>query len=59
MHYINKKKDIDQPCVCMNKSLHEDLGRVKMIFTDKTGTITENKLEFFSCIIGDKIYNTE
>lgn len=28
--------------MCMNKTMHEDLGRVKMVFTDKTGTLTDN-----------------
>ena len=37
---------------CNNFSLHEDLGAIKHIFTDKTGTLTSNKLTFRGITIG-------
>ncbi|KAF4666911.1 hypothetical protein FOL47_003845 [Perkinsus chesapeaki] len=39
-----------------NSSLNDDLGQVDFIFTDKTGTITENNMIFRLCSIAGLIY---
>jgi P-type E1-E2 ATPase len=36
--------------------LNEELGQVKVIFSDKTGTLTKNNMEFKSMSIGNFIY---
>ncbi|KAH8589264.1 P-type ATPase-like protein [Bisporella sp. PMI_857] len=42
----------DTPAVCRTSSLVEELGMVEYIFSDKTGTLTCNMMEFKQCSIG-------
>jgi phospholipid-transporting ATPase len=37
-------------------SINEELGQVEYIFSDKTGTLTCNQMEFKYCIIGNTLY---
>ena len=45
-------------CFCSVKSVSiiEELGNVNFIFSDKTGTLTKNQLQFKYCIIDNKFY---
>ena len=45
-------------CFCGVKSVSiiEELGNVNFIFSDKTGTLTKNQLQFKYCIIRNKFY---
>lgn len=49
----------DTPAVCRTSSLVEELGQIQYIFSDKTGTLTRNIMEFKACTIGGRIYSKE
>jgi phospholipid-transporting ATPase len=42
---------------CRNSDLIEEMGQVEFIFSDKTGTLTCNVMEFKMCSINGVIYN--
>lgn len=54
--FINSDLDMyyaptDTPAVCRTSSLVEELGQISYIFSDKTGTLTCNEMEFRECSI--------
>ena len=61
---INSDLDIyydrtDTPAICRTSSLVEELGQIEYIFSDKTGTLTCNMMEFRQCSIGGIQYADE
>ena len=49
----------DTPATCRTSSLVEELGQVEYIFSDKTGTLTCNQMEFRQCSIAGIQYADE
>lgn len=49
--------EMDQPVLCRALNINEDLGQIKFVFSDKTGTLTENKMVFKRCTIGGRNFS--
>ncbi|KAK9469767.1 hypothetical protein V1512DRAFT_256974 [Lipomyces arxii] len=52
-------KPTDTPAVCRTSSLVEELGQIEYIFSDKTGTLTRNIMDFKQCSIAGICYGDE
>ncbi|KAJ5084119.1 hypothetical protein NUU61_008698 [Penicillium alfredii] len=61
---VNSDLDIyydktDTPATCRTSSLVEELGQIEYIFSDKTGTLTCNQMEFKQCTIAGIQYGDD
>ncbi|CAG8488568.1 5169_t:CDS:10, partial [Diversispora eburnea] len=49
-------EETNSPCVPKSWNLSDDLGQIEYVFSDKTGTLTRNIMEFRQCSIDGKVY---
>jgi len=49
-------KPLDTACVPKNWGISDDLGQIEYVFSDKTGTLTQNVMEFQKCSVHGVIY---
>lgn len=49
-------KKLNFPCTPKSWSISDDLGQIEYIFSDKTGTLTQNVMDFKKCTIAGKSY---
>lgn len=63
-YYINWDRNMyhtrtDTPAEARTTTLNEELGQIKYIFSDKTGTLTQNIMTFNKCSINGKSYGLD
>ena len=61
VYFINKDRSIyddksDTAALARTSNLNEELGQVQYVFSDKTGTLTQNLMEFFKMSVGGVPY---
>ena len=61
VYFINKDRAIydpnsDTPALARTSNLNEELGQVQYVFSDKTGTLTQNLMEYFKMSVGGVSY---
>jgi len=54
--YYDRK---DTPALARTSNLNEELGQVQYVFSDKTGTLTANLMQFRRAVVGGKSYGSE
>lgn len=47
---------LDFPCVPKSWNISDDLGQIEYVFSDKTGTLTQNVMEFKKCTVNGVAY---
>ncbi|KAI8076840.1 uncharacterized protein BX664DRAFT_304347 [Halteromyces radiatus] len=49
-------EETDTPCIPKTWNISDDLGQIEYVFSDKTGTLTQNVMEYRKCTINGVSY---
>ena len=50
---------VDTYALARTSNLNEELGQIKYVFSDKTGTLTMNVMEYKKCSVAGVLYEEE
>ena len=59
MHYKDPSMGIDSYALARTSNINEELGQIKYVFSDKTGTLTMNVMEYKKCSVAGVLYQEE
>jgi len=59
MHFVDENLGVDSYALARTSNLNEELGQIKYIFSDKTGTLTQNIMEYKKCSVAGVIYSLD
>jgi magnesium-transporting ATPase (P-type) len=48
----------DTPARARTSNLNQDIGQIEYVFSDKTGTLTRNVMEFKQCSVAGRVFGT-
>ena len=54
-----EKEDAKYPALARTSNMNADLGMIAHVFSDKTGTLTQNVMKFKKCAVGGQVYGGE
>lgn len=57
MRYVGEG-GVERGAQCRTSSLNEELGQIEALFSDKTGTLTDNTMLFRACSVGGELCQT-
>ncbi|KAK2949082.1 phospholipid-transporting P-type ATPase [Blattamonas nauphoetae] len=55
----DESRGSDGKMIARTSNLNEELGMIRHIFSDKTGTLTANKMDFKRASLGHSVFNTD
>ncbi|KIJ29370.1 hypothetical protein M422DRAFT_76759 [Sphaerobolus stellatus SS14] len=54
--YFDSQMYYEKTALAFNSNLLDDLGQIEYVFSDKTGTLTQNAMAFRECSIAGRLY---